>query len=266
MKKFIIGILTVIMLIGVAVPVTAASAHESGPLDRVIIAPANPTIPVSSNQTFTAKGKDVLDHTVDNVSFTWSVAAGGGTINATSGVFTAGTVPAAFVNTIVVTAVKGTITKSANTSVTIAVPGLLDHVVIFPVNPIIPVGGNQIFTAKGKDAFNHTVDNVSFTWSVAAGGGTINVTSGVFTTGNISATFTNTITVTAIKGTIVKTANTSVTIISTPGEKEKESDSPHGWSKGKKNGWHGEDTPPGWSKGKKHGWHDDDKPHSREKD
>lgn len=31
--------------------------------------------------------------------------------------------------------------------------------------------------------------------------------------------------------------------------------SPHGFSKGKKVGWHARHVPPGWSKGRKVGWH-----------
>jgi len=100
-----------------------------------------------------------------------------------------------------------------------------------------------------------TVDNVSYTWAVVAGGGTINST-GLFTAGNTPGTYPNTVQVTAVKDGIVRTANATV-IIKAVGKKEFHE--PPGWSHGKKTGWHN-DVPAGWSHGKKTGWHNEGKP------
>jgi len=120
----------------------------------------------------------------------------------------------------------------------------LDNVVISPVTATVPVGGTKQFTAVGRDANNVTVDNVSYTWAVVAGGGTINST-GLFTAGNTPGTYPNTVQVTAVKDGIVRTANATV-IIKAVGKKEFHE--PPGWSHGKKTGWHNEGKPPAWLK------------------
>jgi peptidoglycan-associated lipoprotein len=63
------------------------------------VAGAGPdTIPATATRQFLATGKDAAGYTV-LFSPTWSVAAGGGTIN-NAGLFTAGTVPGIYTNTV----------------------------------------------------------------------------------------------------------------------------------------------------------------------
>ena len=139
----------------------------------------------------------------------------------------------------------------------------LDHVVISPANATVALGGMQQFTASGQDSHNTTLTRVTYTWAVVAGGGTIN-NKGLFTTGNATGTFINTIKVTATKNSIEKSANATV-IIKANEKEDKDSDRPNGWSHGEKKGWHGEDTPPGWSHGKKTGWDDESQPNGLSK-
>jgi hypothetical protein len=233
---------------------TSVTVVDPGILDYVTIIPANPTVPVNTSLSFTAIAKDVSNQTVNDAVFSWSVVNGGGSINATSGVFTAGNTTGSFAGTILVTAAKGGITKTANTSVTVVVPGVPDHLAISPINPEIAVNANKTFTATAKDSFNRVIEDVTFTWSVVNGGGSINSTSGVFTAGNVTGRFLNTILVTAVKGSVTLTANTSVTIVAKSPGKGDDSCTPPGWSEGKKNGWHGFQFPPGWFKGFKNGW------------
>ena len=145
--------------------------------------------------------------------------------------------------------------------VTIAVPSMgvhaqtpkpLDHVVISPSTATLPVGATKQFNAVARDSDNVSVSGVSYTWNVIAGGGTISST-GLFTAGNTTGTYTNTVQVTAVKGSITKTAYATVIVVKA--EEEEHPFRPHGWSQGKKTGWHNSDTPPGWSHGKKMGWH-----------
>ena len=128
--------------------------------------------------------------------------------------------------------------------------GPLDHVVISPVTANITTSGTQQFTAVAEDSANATIPGLSFTWTIVNGGGSINST-GLFTAGNTTGTFTNTVNVTATQGSVTKTA--LATVIITAAKVEKPS-VPPGFSQGKKNGWNGSDTPPGWSKGNKTGW------------
>ena len=86
------------------------------------------------------------------------------------------------------------------------------------------MSGTQQFTAQGRDASNAPIPNLTYFWAVVAGGGTIGNT-GLFTADNATGTYTNTVKVIAVQGSIDKTAYASVTITAAPG-----------WSKGKKTG------------------------------
>jgi hypothetical protein len=210
MKKLVIGIVLTLILITSAMPLVAASAQAEKPLDNVIISPTTATVPVGGTKQFTALGRDADNVTVANVSYSWAVIAGGGTISNT-GLFTAGSTTGIYTNTVQVTAVKGTIVKTAYATVNVTAPGPLDNVIISPTTATVPVGGTKQFTAMGRDADNVTVANVSYSWAVIAGGGTISNT-GLFTAGSTVGTYTNTIQVTAVKGTIVKTAYATVNV------------------------------------------------------
>lgn len=236
-----------------------------GQIDEVVISPASAVLLPAGTKQFSVVSKDAFDANVDGVAYTWSVAAGGGTIDA-AGLFTAGAMAGAFPNTVVVTAVKGSVTKTASADITVAVAGVLDHVVVTPASATVAPSGTKQFSAVGKDAFDANVEGVTYTWSVAAGGGTID-TAGLFTAGDVAGTFTNTVVITAVKGEISKTASATVIVAINTGDDDDEdededddedddedSDRPHGWDKGEKKGWGGEDTPPGWSKGNKTGW------------
>lgn len=133
----------------------------------------------------------------------------------------------------------------------------LDHVVITPNTATVVIGHDQQFTVRGEDSDNLTVDTVSFTWAVVAGGGSITNT-GLFTA-NITGNFTDTIKVTATKDGIEKIGYASITVTPAPSE-EGQGFVPPGFSKGNKKGWNGGYTPPGWSQGNKNGWNGGDTP------
>jgi outer membrane protein OmpA-like peptidoglycan-associated protein len=81
------------------VTVTPRAAPALHPLASITVTPAGPdTIPASSTRQFLAEGKDSAGSIV-SFSPTWSVVAGGGSIS-TAGLFTAGTVPGIYPNTI----------------------------------------------------------------------------------------------------------------------------------------------------------------------
>lgn len=68
-------------------------------LATILVTPAGPdTIPASATRQFLAQGKDAAGYRFEFAP-SWSVVAGGGTID-TAGVFTAGTVPGIYLNTI----------------------------------------------------------------------------------------------------------------------------------------------------------------------
>jgi hypothetical protein len=193
---------------------TACDVHGiSGPgtLASISITPDPQTLAIGGTQQFTAVGKDFSGATV---TFTpvWSVATGGGTIGG-SGMFTAGTLPGTFTKTI--TATSGGMSATATIIVT---PGPLATIVVTPNPATMGIGASQQFAAVGKDAAGNVVPFVP-TWSVVAGGGTVNAT-GLFTAGTVSGSFANTVQASSlgIKGTatVTVTAGPLATITVTP--------------------------------------------------
>jgi hypothetical protein len=185
-----------------AVIVTAAcdvhSPTAPGTLVTLTVTP-NVTLPINGTQQFTAVGLDALGDTVA-ITPTWSIVAGGGTIN-TTGFFTAGTTPGVFNAT--VQATSGAMSATANVTV---VAGALATITVTPNPQAMGVGTTQQFTAVGRDIANNVVP-ITPVWSVEASGGTINST-GLFTAGAVIGSFANT--VRATSGTIFGSATVTV--------------------------------------------------------
>lgn len=175
-----------------------------GTVASILVTP-NATLNASATQQMVAVGYDSEGDVVEIVP-TWSVAASGGTINAT-GMFSAGTVAGTFTNTVV--ASVGSVTGRATIVVS---AGSLSAITVSPGPISVIMNGGQQFTAVGRDAHGNVVAIVP-TWSVVAGGGTIAV-AGAFTAGAATGTFAGTIRATsgAISGfaTVTVTATTPV--------------------------------------------------------
>ncbi|HEY0995435.1 MAG TPA: ice-binding family protein [Gemmatimonadaceae bacterium] len=182
---------------------TATVNVTAGPLASITVTPNPSTLTPAATQQFTAVGRDASGNTVA-ISPTWSVTAGGGTINA-AGMFTAGNTPGTYANT--VRATSGAISGTATVTVTV---GPLASITVTPNPATLAIGTAQQFTAVGKDAVGNAV-TINPTWSVVAGGGTISA-SGNFTAGNTLGTFANTVQASSggIRG------NATVTVIAGP--------------------------------------------------
>jgi hypothetical protein len=174
----------------------------AGPLASITVTPNPATMAISATQQFTAVGKDAAGNVV-TITPAWSVVAGGGSINPTSGLFTAGTTTGTFTNT--VRAAVGTIAGTATVTVT---AGPLASISVTPNPASVPTSAAQQFTAVGRDAGGNVVA-ITPAWSVVNGGGTIDAASGLFTAGTIAGTYTNTIR--ASSGTIAGLATVNVT-------------------------------------------------------
>ncbi len=186
------------------------SPTAPGTLTTLTVSP-NVTLPINGTQQFAALGLDALGDTV-SITPTWSVIAGGGTINST-GMFTAGTTPGVFNAT--VRATVGALSATANVTV---VAGALATITVTPNPQTMGAGTTQQFVAVGRDIASNIVP-ITPVWSVEAVGGTINST-GLFSAGSLPGTFTNT--VRATSGTIFGSATVTVvpgplaTIVVTP--------------------------------------------------
>ncbi|MHB1192199.1 MAG: hypothetical protein ACYC6F_04055 [Longimicrobiales bacterium] len=184
-----------------------------GPLSTITVTPDPADLVISATQPFTATGKDAFGNVVP-ITPTWSVAAGGGAIDAGSGLFTAGTVPGAYAETVVAT--SGAISGSATVNVT---AGPLAAITVSPNPATLGMGASQLFTAVGTDAGGNVLA-ITPTWSVVAGGGAINGTSGLFAAGTLPGTYANTVKATSggISGfaTVIVSGGALATITVTP--------------------------------------------------
>ncbi|MHB0962152.1 MAG: ice-binding family protein [Gemmatimonadaceae bacterium] len=172
-----------------------------GPLATLVVTPNPATMIVRATQQFVAVGKDAGGNILP-IAATWSVVALGGTIDG-GGLFTAGSTPGTFTNTI-----KATSGNMSATATVIVTAGPLANITVTPTPATMTLNATQQFTAVGSDIAGNTVVIVP-TWSVVALGGTINATSGLFTAGTVSGTFTNT--VRASSGTVSGFATVIVT-------------------------------------------------------
>ncbi|MDB4905957.1 MAG: hypothetical protein JWO05_741 [Gemmatimonadetes bacterium] len=176
----------------------------AGFLNSIVVTPNPANLAQGAVQQFTAVGIDGSGNTVP-ISATWAVVAGGGTINASTGVFTAGAAAGTFTNTVRATAngLSGFATVNVGSGLPLAT------ITVTP-NPVtMGTGSQQQFTATGRDG-NGNITAITPVWSVVNGGGTINQ-NGLFTSGNVAGTFTNTIQATS--GAISGNATVTVTAV-----------------------------------------------------
>lgn len=172
----------------------------AGPLATIVITPTPVSLAIGATQQFIATGRDAGGNVVA-INPTWLVESNGGAINATTGLFTAGTVPGTFANT--VRAVANGISGVATVSV---VAGPLATITVTPNPDTTVTNGVKQFVAIGRDASGNIVTFVP-TWSVTNGGGAIGV-SGLFTAGTVAGTYLNT--VRATSGTVFGVATETV--------------------------------------------------------
>lgn len=182
---------------------TATVIVTNGPLATLTVTPSPDTLAIRTTQQFAAVGRDAAGNVVA-VSPIWSVASGGGSIDAVSGRFTAGTTSGTYANT--VRASVGDVAGFATVTVT---SGPLAAITVTPSPDTLAVGASRTFAAVGTDASGNAVP-ITPTWSVAGGGGSIDAGTGVFTAGADTGTFAST--VRATSGSVVGTA--TVTVVS----------------------------------------------------
>ncbi len=94
-----------LVIVPLAVALAAACEHTEGPpvagqLLAITVTPNPVTLPPSGPQQFAAAGTDITGAVVSITPVTWSVVASGGTINSSSGLFTAGATLATFPSTV----------------------------------------------------------------------------------------------------------------------------------------------------------------------
>jgi len=185
----------------------------AGPLATITVTPNPATLAVGAQQQFTAVGRDAGGNVVA-ITPVWSTTNPPGTINASTGMFTAGTTTGTFANS--VRATSGAIFGTATVIVT---PGPLAMITVTPNPATLAIGAQQQFTAVGTDAAGNVVP-ITPVWSTTNPPGTINASTGLFTAGTTTGTFANSVTATsgALSGTatVIVTAGPLASITVTP--------------------------------------------------
>jgi hypothetical protein len=181
---------------------TATVTVTAGPLATITVTPDPVTLAIGETQQFTAVGRDAFDNIVD-ITPVWSATNPPGTIDASTGMFTAGNTTGTFENS--VRATSGSIFGTATVTV---VAGPLATITVTP-NPVtLETGAQQQFTAVGRDAGGNVVA-INPVWSTTNPPGTINASTGLFTAGNTTGVFNNS--VTATDGSMSGSATVTVT-------------------------------------------------------
>lgn len=171
---------TIVATIG-AVTSTSSVTVSAGALHDMVISPAANTLQVDVTQQYTAVGHDAHGNVVAIPALVWSLTeVASGTV-ATNGLYTAGTLPGAYL----MTATSGTVVKTATIVVT---AGALAEMAITPLMLTLSQNATQQFTVLGTDAHgNATAVLPAATWSTTDGG-TIDA-SGLFTAGVTAGMF-----------------------------------------------------------------------------
>jgi uncharacterized protein (DUF1800 family) len=135
----------------------------------VKVSPSAATVQLGGSQAFTSS---VTGST--NTAVTWSVSSGAGTIDSTTGVYTApATLPASTAVTILATS-QASPSSTASASITIAPPPIV--VSVSPATVSVQAGKTQAFTATVTGTTNTAV-----TWTITSGLGSIGASTGIYT-------------------------------------------------------------------------------------
>lgn len=190
-----------------AITGNAVSLSVTGVPVLVAVSPNVATVQLGNTQTFTSSVSGT-----SNTAVSWSIVSGGGSIGASTGVYTAPTtMPASSSVTIRATS-QASLSSGANATITlVAPPPPPITVTVSPTSASVQLGRTQTFTANVSNATNTTVS-----WSIVTGGGSINSSTGVYTApANMPASSSVTIRATALANN-TSSATASITITPPP--------------------------------------------------
>jgi hypothetical protein len=242
----------------------------AGPLDHVMVTPAKVKMAPGETRQFKAQAYDARNIAITGLTFTWSVVAGGGIIDA-NGLFTADSATGVFTKTVQASTTQDGVTKTVTASV----------IVVMTPGPSAPP---KLNVKQLLSMFNGFLNSAAFDsflggqWQVKNGAGfdTIKAVPGVVKeasinsltvtpngqSGAVSFTLTSDTviqpqdTILAVNDRVlVITVNEEVNIVVKIAPAASK-DLPPGLKKQGDDKRETKETPPGWSKGKNTGWSD----------
>lgn len=160
-----------------SVSVTFYAMAEASSAASIKVQPATTVLLINSSQQFTASVFDSYGNTLPNATVNWSVVNGGGTIDQ-AGMFTAGSATKTFADTVVATVdgVSGYATVTVTTLPGLTGDnregaGLLDHLVIVPLDPSVRIGDKLGLSVAAYDRYNQELNRqgLVYEWSSEIG-------------------------------------------------------------------------------------------------
>ena len=101
------------------------------------------------------------------------------------------------------------ISTPPNMTQAVVTPEPLDHVIVSPSNPSEQVDSVQKFTAQGYDAKGDVIDGLTYIWSASATAGSIDRSTGVFTSGHTAGIYPDAVQV--VSGSVSSSDSVTVT-------------------------------------------------------
>ncbi|MFZ2544375.1 MAG: hypothetical protein WAW80_00120, partial [Candidatus Saccharimonadales bacterium] len=125
-------------------------------LDHVVITPSSTSVVAGQNQAFFAQGYDVFGNAITGLIYSWSTIGAIGSVSPLSGLGTTFTAsPSTGSGVVRVTATQGSLTKQADSAVTIQAAAL-DHFLFSPMSDIT-AGQSTYVTITAKDGYGNTI-------------------------------------------------------------------------------------------------------------
>lgn len=115
-------------------------------IDTLVVSPDTWNMTVGGTKTFSATGYSA--GVAVTVAPVWSLVSGVGSVNASTGVYTAGTVSG-------LATIRATVDGITDDATIIVNAGEMTQLVISPQNPSVVGGAQQIFTVTGRDVYGN---------------------------------------------------------------------------------------------------------------
>jgi hypothetical protein len=246
---------------------------STGVVSQVKVNPGAVTLKPGATKQFSAQALDVNGVALAGYSYSWSVLSGAGSVNATSGLFTAGTTAGSFTNAVQVFAANG-------------VNGAIGQATVIVANETTPVRSQKPYMSRLDKLFNCYLGGKGFDnflggqWQVKNGAAvdTIKVVPGIVQAATAATSLivipngqTAPVSFALTRDTpiqpkgVVPAANDRVLVVTVNDQVERivvvkavhPIQAPPGIRKQDDDKRDGKKTPPGWYKGNKVGWSQD---------
>jgi peptidoglycan/xylan/chitin deacetylase (PgdA/CDA1 family) len=202
---------------GASSPSSPTPIPKAAPkLTKIGLSPATASIQVGQNQAFVAQGLDQYHNPMSGITFAWTSSDTSGA----TAIFHDGQATGVSAGVMYVTASASGVASSPAALTVLAPPPVLASILVTPAQPSIFTGGNQQFSASGKDQYGNQMSGVTFTWS-SSNPGVVTVNSEGLSTGLTPGTATINASAQGVQGngdtlTVVKPDSVLTSITATP--------------------------------------------------